>query len=116
MAWLDPPLSKPGNRRCPKCGAGQGLYLFLNMRNPWSTWECCECGRRLGLNARRYWLGSFLSAVSILVLFFPLVMVLFRLLSMWAVPIAILALGGVALIIEWWFLSIEVKGKGLNKS
>lgn len=116
MAWFDPPLSRKGNRRCPKCGAGQGLYLFLNSRNCWGSWECPECGYRLGLNARRYWMGHLLSAVFIFAPFFPLVMVLLPLLSIWAFFIVALPLGGVAMTIHWWFLSIEVKGKGLHKN
>lgn len=28
MAWFDPPLYKPGNRRCPKCGQPQAWKLL----------------------------------------------------------------------------------------
>lgn len=114
MAWSDPPIHKPGNKKCPKCGSGQGLYLFLNMRNPWSTWECCECGYRLGIDARRFWPGCVLAFPTLFAVF-PLFVLLFPLLSIWAIPIAFLAVGAAVGIIHWWFLSIEVKGKGLNR-
>ncbi len=111
MAPFDPPLSKKGNKRCPKCGSGQSLYLFMNSRNPWATWECPNCGYRLGINARRYWLGSLLILASALV-----TVPSFLLLPKWGIPIGFLVFGSAAIIINWWLLSIEVKGKGLNKS
>ncbi len=51
MAWFDPPLHKPGNKRCPNCGKGQLRHLLTGPF--WSNWRCRGCQSILGFDHGR---------------------------------------------------------------
>lgn len=51
MAWFDPPLYKPRNKKCPNCGKGQWWHLFTGPF--WSNWQCTNCQSILGFDHGR---------------------------------------------------------------
>ncbi|MDM8000794.1 MAG: hypothetical protein QUS33_12610, partial [Dehalococcoidia bacterium] len=49
MGWFNPPLHRPGNKSCPKCGQPQGLGLLRTR----VVQTCSRCGSSLTLDLRR---------------------------------------------------------------
>jgi uncharacterized protein (DUF983 family) len=106
MAWFDPPLYKPGNKKCPSCG---NPVRRESMGYLWSTRYCTQCGVALRHDIGRVFVG--------LVLVAPL-------LAAWAWSIwdesllpgwsHLLLLAGylLALVLNmWWFPSIKLREK-----
>ena len=59
MAWFDPPLYKPGNRRCPNCA---NPVRRESMGYLWSTRYCTQCGSTLRHDIGRFFAGLVLVA------------------------------------------------------
>jgi uncharacterized protein (DUF983 family) len=59
MAWLDQPLYKPGNKKCPSCG---NPVRRESMGYLWSTRYCTQCGAALRHDLPRFFMGLVLIA------------------------------------------------------
>jgi uncharacterized protein (DUF983 family) len=110
MAWFDPPLHKPGNKKCPSCG---NSVRRESMGYLWSTRYCTQCGAALRHDLARFFMG--------LVLIAPLVAVWVWCIwdetvwPLWArclsFVVYLLALG----LNWWWFPSISLREKAPSK-
>ena len=49
MAWFTPPLTKPGNHRCPNCHRGLLFHVSWG-----SSWRCPKCQSLLRWDWRRH--------------------------------------------------------------
>lgn len=66
MAWYDPPLYKPGNKRCPRCGKYQWRPLLG--AGLWARWNCPMCHTVLALDRLRFFI-SWLLWAAVLAMF-----------------------------------------------
>jgi len=104
MAWFDPPLYKPGNKKCPSCGSP---VRRESMGYLWSTRYCTQCE-----SALRHDLGRFFAG---LVLVAPLLAawawsIWDESLLPWWVHLLLLAGYLLALVLNmWWFPSIKLR-------
>jgi uncharacterized protein (DUF983 family) len=109
MAWFDPPLYKPGNKRCPSCGNPVWWASLWSLWNGSSTYLCSRCGADLKVAVGRSILGWVLPAA-----FFSL--------WLWSISIdppppewagAPFMYGGILLLIlaQWWFTSVGLSEK-----
>ncbi len=111
MAWFDPPLHKPGNKKCPSCGSP---VRRESMGYLWSTRYCGQCGSALRHDLRRFFMG--------LVLIAPLLAAYLwsifdeTVLPPWAHFLSfagyLLALG----LHWWWFPSVRLREKASSKA
>jgi hypothetical protein len=62
MAWFDPPLYNPGNKKCPSCGNPVGWTAMWWWAYGSSTYLCSRCGSELRVAIGRSILGWALSA------------------------------------------------------
>lgn len=90
MAWFDPPLYKPGNRKCPKCGQPQGWGLFQSRL----AQVCPRCQSALTLDFRR------LAVLPILLIVFVIADIAVVLL---VDSILSMVIGLLALLVASWF-------------
>jgi hypothetical protein len=112
MAWFDPPLYKPGNKRCPNCGhpLGWNRWWGSSIVRFWAGWRCTKCqsvltfdvGRRIAWAllwiavAIGWWMTKPFSWPVILNGGFTFV-------------IALLALFAATGLVWWWFESFKLK-------
>jgi hypothetical protein len=68
---FDPPLYKPGIKRCPNCGQHQGWYrafpLWAWLLYPYE-WKCAKCQTTLRYDFGRYLVISWLVVAPLLVI------------------------------------------------
>jgi hypothetical protein len=104
---FDPPLYKPGNKRCPNCGQHQG---WNRAWGPWPLdfssyrgWKCTRCQTILRHDAARYLTIAWLVIAPLLVISGLLAESLDGTIWIWFVflifPVAIVA--------KWWAASIK---------
>jgi uncharacterized protein (DUF983 family) len=111
MALFNPPLCKPGNRKCPSCG---NSVRRNSMGYLWSTRYCTQCGVALRHDIARFFAG--------LVVIAPIIAVWVwsiwdsAVLPRWAhfLPFVgyLLSLG----LNWWWFPSIKLREKATLKN
>lgn len=109
MAWFNPPLHKPGNKRCPKCGKTQWG------RWPWNglfslEWQCPKCMSSLKADVGRHWLGSLCRVIVIIAfLSWSLVFTVLREGPGWLVIPALMATWAAIFLVSLWIDSYELK-------
>jgi hypothetical protein len=104
MAWFDPPLYKPGNHKCRKCGQSQGRMLSIFMVGR-TKWRCPQCQSQLELDVGRALLAW--PALAIPIMAIGLVLGFTgHILPGWLVYPASLVMAVVDL---WWFFSVKLK-------
>jgi len=110
MALFDPPLYRPGNKKCPNCGSP---VKRESMGPLWSTRYCTQCG-----SALRHDIGRFAAG---LVLIAPLLAVWVWGIwdeTMWPLWARLLSLAGYLLglgLNVWWFPSVKLREKSALK-
>ena len=110
MALFDPPLNKPGNKKCPNCGSP---VKRESMGPLWSTRYCTQCG-----SALRHDIGRFVAG---LVLIAPLLAVWVWCLldeAVWPLWADFLSFAGYLLAVglNWlWFPSVRLREKAPAK-
>jgi ribosomal protein S27AE len=103
MAWFDPPLHKPGNKKCPSCGNPVWWASMWWGFNGSSAFLCSRCGAELKVAVIRSILGWFLC-----VAYYPL---WFWILTLgWGWAISFLIYGGILffILVQWWFTSVRL--------
>jgi len=105
MASFNPPLSKPGSKRCPCCGQTQWGHLW----NAWflSEWHCSKCQSVLGLDVRRNLMGGLARVAVYLAILLPII--LLRPVPTWTFFVAIVTFAAMTAITVWWFDSVRLK-------
>jgi uncharacterized protein (DUF983 family) len=110
MALFDPPLYKPGNKKCPNCGSP---VKRESMGPLWSTRYCTQCGSALRHDIGRAVVGMVLIAPLIAAWVWSIVDE--TLLPRWGNLLFclgyLLALG----LNLWWFPSIKMREKVPSK-
>ena len=106
MAWFNPPLCKPGNKRCPSCGQTQWDHVLNNWF--YSKWHCSRCQSVLRLDVRRKLMGSLACAAGYSAILFP-ILLMRPLAPAWTLFPAIIAFVGMAVLTVWWFESVNLK-------
>ncbi len=102
MALFNPPLYKPGNKKCPNCGRGQWFQLNPLMLSSWS-WECRQCKAILEDDAGR----------STLSWLFRTAFVVLGILGLrpWDISgwfYVAMVVGGLV-VVTWWFDTVRLK-------
>ena len=98
MALFDPPLYKPGNKKCPDCGHPQGWHGFW--RGEREEWRCSNCQSVLIYDSRRrtlWWVLYFA-----IVMGFPVIPVMMD--FMWQAIAVQAAAVAVIVLFAWWWL------------
>ena len=106
MAWFDPPLYKPGNKRCPSCGSP---VRRESMGYLWSTRYCTQCGAALRHDIGRFFVGLVLIAPLLAAWTWSILDA-----TVWPPWAHILSFAGylLALALNWcWFPSVRLREK-----
>ncbi len=100
---LGPPLYRPGNKRCPKCGKSQWWHLLTGLS--WRGWHCSGCRSSLDWDHRRQ-LVSYL----LWVVFCAYVFVSSVFLQPWRVWhwVTFAALLAAVWFLRWWLDSVRL--------
>jgi len=103
MAWFNPPLHKPGNHRCPRCGERRWLWYC----GGWALqWRCPKCQSLLKWEKRR--------SVLAFLLYFPVYCAVFAAVVYGDIHSVtgqvVTAVVAIAIItfIHWWLWSISL--------
>jgi len=100
MAWFDPPLHKPGNKKCPSCGNPVGWASMWWWWNGSSTSLCSRCGAEL-----RFAVGRAIMGWALCVAYYALWLWILSSGPEWTgVPFMY---GGILFCVftQWWFAS-----------
>lgn len=107
MAWFDPSLYKPGNKRCPKCGRIQWGHLpYPGIFSLECT--CARCHPALGADRHRFLLSSLCRIVLWCAYFIPIIYL--RPIAAWKVWAGFAAFPGAMFLVSWWFESFKLRG------
>jgi hypothetical protein len=110
MAWFNPPLYKPGNKKCPNCGQRVSWTLFwfgdLKWGNAvWTKWPCRRCQSVLGWDLGR-------RAIIVVPIGALVAVTIAGATGTWPGWAKILLIAGwlvLALVWWWWFDSVVVR-------
>lgn len=105
MALFEPPLYKPGNKRCPNCGKVQWRHLSPGLLS--SEWHCPKCQSVLGVDGWRLLLSSLARAVVYFAFF--MAVILPRPIEIRRLAVAIIAFVGMWALVIWWLDSLKLK-------
>lgn len=106
MAWFDPPLYKPGKKKCPSCGNSVWWASISSLWNGSSTYLCSRCGTELKVDMKRSVLGW-----AVCVAYYALWLWIGSLGWGWA--FLFLMYGGIlfCILAQWWFTSVTPSEK-----
>jgi hypothetical protein len=106
MALFNPPLIKPGNKKCPNCGQSQWEHLWWT---GWllSKWHCSKCQSVLETDGWRWFLSSMARVVAYLAILLPIISL--RPVPSWTILPAVATLAAVTVLAVWWFDSVRLK-------
>ena len=106
MAWFEPPLYRPGNKKRPSCGHPQGWNGFWHS-GLWEEWRCSKCQSALTQDYRR---RSLFWGLDIAAVFIWSAVDVFMNLS-WPIgaSIGLFILFIILCLASWWFQSTRLK-------
>jgi hypothetical protein len=109
MAWLSPPVNKPGNRTCPSCGRGQS-WQMISAIPWWAKWSCSRCRSVLSLDWHRHSFALLLWIPIYSALWVPVFIEHLRP-PVWAACLSWLGFLAISIVIFWWFDSVNLREK-----
>jgi len=105
MAWFNPPLHKPGHKKCPSCGHPQGWNCFWHSGLR-AEWRCSKCQSALTEDYRRL---AVIWGLGIAVLFGWSAILAFMDPSLPAVLVEAFSLLAITYLALWWLVSCKLK-------